>query len=388
MRSRSEGVLARTSRLPVFFFSQTLGDMAGGGVRARWSAIRDGRSDSAIQKLARRVENVKLQGMHAALSTCAPASRRNVQLRGAARPGAHCPLRQLSAPKRPRPKNTEGEAPHEGPGARARGGRKTGTPGRTGGCGRTAASRWGATTRRVHTSRRPGRTAEKVASSTRDGSGVPPGSTRNNNSAFLAASVDHQQRISTTPPTKKDFPRYEQGHGHANFPIGPGGKRTELGRVSQHLFPSNRGPHGPEGQEYLRLHALAGAGEPWVDRWNVHHARAARKYREMPVWTRDPKATPFRTGIRAHAPNSYAGARAARRRGSSRTRGDATCYAECHSERPHAQGRGEERPRPPPPHIPTDDRLGGGGFVVASAWDRGVVRASAGGSPPPTCSGS
>jgi multiple sugar transport system substrate-binding protein len=40
---------------------------------------------------------------------------------------------------------------------------------------------------------------------------------------------------------------------------------------------------------------------------NGYVTPALKEYRELPVWTKDPKTTPFRDGLARMLPNSYAG---------------------------------------------------------------------------------
>jgi multiple sugar transport system substrate-binding protein len=46
---------------------------------------------------------------------------------------------------------------------------------------------------------------------------------------------------------------------------------------------------------------------PWVEAMNGYVTPALQRYRDLPVWTRDPKATPFRDGLARMLHNGYAG---------------------------------------------------------------------------------
>ena len=46
---------------------------------------------------------------------------------------------------------------------------------------------------------------------------------------------------------------------------------------------------------------------PWVDAMNGYVTPALKQYQDLPVWTKDPKATPFRDGIARMQHNGYAG---------------------------------------------------------------------------------
>jgi multiple sugar transport system substrate-binding protein len=129
----------------------------------------------------------------------------------------------------------------------------------------------------------------------------------NNNRAFLAGEVSITNNgISIYAAAKKDFPQIAQDMDHANFPVGPVGKPTELAVFSQaFIFKYSRFPNAAK--EYLRFMLAPEQAGPWVDSMNGYITPALRKYRDLPVWTKDPKATPFRDGIARMLPNSYAG---------------------------------------------------------------------------------
>ena len=129
----------------------------------------------------------------------------------------------------------------------------------------------------------------------------------NNNRAFLAGEVSLTNNgISIYAAAKKDFPQIAEDMDHANFPIGPAGKPTELAVFSQaFIFKYSRFPNAAK--EYLRFMLSPEQAGPWVEAMNGYVTPALRKYRELPVWTRDPKATPFRDGVARMLPNSYAG---------------------------------------------------------------------------------
>jgi multiple sugar transport system substrate-binding protein len=129
----------------------------------------------------------------------------------------------------------------------------------------------------------------------------------NNNRAFLAGEVSVTNNgISIYFAAKKDFPQIAADMDHANYPIGPIGKPTELALFSQaFIFKYSRFPNAAK--EYLRFMLSPEQAEVWVDAMNGYVTPALKKYRDLPVWTKDPKTTPFRDVIARMLPNSYAG---------------------------------------------------------------------------------
>jgi multiple sugar transport system substrate-binding protein len=129
----------------------------------------------------------------------------------------------------------------------------------------------------------------------------------NNNRAFLSGEISVTNNgISIYYAAKKDFPQIAQDMDHAPFPTGSVGRPTELDLFSQaFLFKHCRFPNAAK--EYLRFMLSPDQAGPWVDAMNGYVSCALKQYRELPVWTRDPKATPFRDCLARMLPNGYAG---------------------------------------------------------------------------------
>lgn len=129
----------------------------------------------------------------------------------------------------------------------------------------------------------------------------------NNNRAFLAGEVGLTNNgISIYYAAKKDFPRIAEDMDHANFPVGPVGRPTELHLFTQaFIFRHSRFPNAAK--EYIRFMLDADQANPWVEAMNGYVTPALKAYRNNPVWTRDPKATPFRDGLERMLHNGYAG---------------------------------------------------------------------------------
>ncbi|HZX95467.1 MAG TPA: extracellular solute-binding protein [Myxococcales bacterium] len=138
-------------------------------------------------------------------------------------------------------------------------------------------------------------------------SGVASWLDPNNNRAFLAGEISLTNNgISIYYAAKKDFPQIAADIDHAPFPIGAVGHPTELSNFSQaFIFQHSRFPNAAK--EYIRFMWSPEQAGPWVDAMNGYVVPALKQYRDLPVWTKDPKATPFRDGIARMQHNGYAG---------------------------------------------------------------------------------
>jgi len=84
------------------------------------------------------------------------------------------------------------------------------------------------------------------------------------------------------------------------------GRPTELANFSQaFIFRYSRFPNAAK--EYIRFMLSPDQAGPWVDAMNGYVTPALKQYQTLPVWTKDPKTTPFRDGIARMQHNGYAG---------------------------------------------------------------------------------
>ncbi len=132
-----------------------------------------------------------------------------------------------------------------------------------------------------------------------------------NNKAFLAGelgatnngiSVYYAAVTSEDEATKK----LAEDIYHVNMPIGPVGKPTELHLFTQAmLFQHSKFPNAAK--EYLRFMWEKEQYEPWqaAARGYITHPLAA--YESNPIWTEDPKHTPYRDTVKNMLWNGYAG---------------------------------------------------------------------------------
>ena len=133
----------------------------------------------------------------------------------------------------------------------------------------------------------------------------------NNNKAFLAGdisvtvngiSIYYAAKNSSDPKIKAMAADIQ----HANLPIGPVGHSTELNLVfPMMIFKYSKYPHAAK--EYLRFMMEKEQYEPWQQAANGYVTQPLRAYESNPIWTVDPKNTPYRDAMKIMIPNGYAG---------------------------------------------------------------------------------
>src|SRR5215475_1071096 len=94
--------------------------------------------------------------------------------------------------------------------------------------------------------------------------------------------------------------------GHANFPVGPVGRTTELNIFfPMMLFKYSKYPNAAKA--YLAFMMEKEQYEPWQKASIGYVTQPLRAYESNPVWTEDPKHTPYRDAMKIMLPNGYAG---------------------------------------------------------------------------------
>jgi multiple sugar transport system substrate-binding protein len=84
---------------------------------------------------------------------------------------------------------------------------------------------------------------------------------------------------------------------HVNMPISPVGEPTELHLLTQAMvFGYTRYPNAAK--EYLRFLWERGKYEPWQQAAIGYVTQPLMAYGDNPVWTEDPKRTPFRDVVK------------------------------------------------------------------------------------------
>lgn len=133
----------------------------------------------------------------------------------------------------------------------------------------------------------------------------------NNNKAFLdgqisltmnGISVYYAANTSADPKIKALAADIQ----HANMPIGPVGRTTELNLVfPMMIFKYSKYPKAAK--EYLRFMMEKEQYEPWQQAALGYVTQPLRAYEANPIWTSDPKHTPYRDAMKIMQPNSYEG---------------------------------------------------------------------------------
>jgi multiple sugar transport system substrate-binding protein len=132
-----------------------------------------------------------------------------------------------------------------------------------------------------------------------------------NNKAFLAGeisltwnpiSIYYVARTSPDPAVKAMAADIQ----HAHLPIGPVGRPMELhGLLTGFVFKHTKYPNAA--REYLRFMLEREQYEPWQQASLGYMCQTLRAYESNPIWTSDPKITPFRDGPRLTQYSAYPG---------------------------------------------------------------------------------
>ncbi len=133
----------------------------------------------------------------------------------------------------------------------------------------------------------------------------------NNNKAFLAGeisatnngiSIYYAAKTSQDPAVKK----MAEDIDHQNMPVGPAGHPTELHLFTQAMvFKYTKYPNAAK--EYLRFMWERDQYEPWQKASIGYISQPLAAYAENPVWTEDPKHTPYRDCLKNMLWNGYSG---------------------------------------------------------------------------------
>src|SRR5947207_2556445 len=133
----------------------------------------------------------------------------------------------------------------------------------------------------------------------------------NNNKAFLdgqlfctnnGISIYYAAKNSTDPKVKE----MAADINHANMPIGPVGRPTEFQLFfNQMIFRYSKYPKAAK--EFLRFMMEPEQMDPWVQASIGYVTPALKYYEKNPIWTSDPKHTPYRNSMMNMVQSGYAG---------------------------------------------------------------------------------
>jgi multiple sugar transport system substrate-binding protein len=128
-----------------------------------------------------------------------------------------------------------------------------------------------------------------------------------NNQAFLDGRISLTANgISIYDAAKRHAPALARDIQHASMPIGPVGRPTELGLLTQAMvYRYSKYPQAAK--EYLRFMWEREQYEPWQQASIGYITQPLKAYASNPVWTADPKYAPFRDATSAMLYHGYAG---------------------------------------------------------------------------------
>jgi multiple sugar transport system substrate-binding protein len=133
----------------------------------------------------------------------------------------------------------------------------------------------------------------------------------NNNKAFLdgqisltnnGISIYYAAKNSQDPKVRELVPDI----GHANYPIGPVGRPTELHLFTQAMaFRYSKFPNAAKA--FIAFMMEKEQYEPWQQAAIGYITQPLRAYEANPIWTADPKHTPYRDCVKNMTHHGYAG---------------------------------------------------------------------------------
>jgi multiple sugar transport system substrate-binding protein len=133
----------------------------------------------------------------------------------------------------------------------------------------------------------------------------------NNNKAFLDGQISCTNNAISIYYVAKNAPDAKlqamaQDIDHAQWPIGPIGRPTELHQITQAMvFKYTKYPKAAK--EYLRFMMEKEQYEPWQTASIGYVMQPLRAYENSPIWTQEPKAAAFRSGVGRMQHHGYAG---------------------------------------------------------------------------------
>jgi multiple sugar transport system substrate-binding protein len=133
----------------------------------------------------------------------------------------------------------------------------------------------------------------------------------NNNKAFLDGQISYTNNgisIYVAAKNSADAKLKEMANDiqHASFPVGPVGQPTESHLFfNQMIMKYTKYPQAAK--EFLRFMMEREQFEPWLTGAQGYISPPLDAYAKIPVWTADPKNTPYRDAVKNMRPTGYAG---------------------------------------------------------------------------------
>jgi multiple sugar transport system substrate-binding protein len=130
-----------------------------------------------------------------------------------------------------------------------------------------------------------------------------------NNKAYLAKQISVTNNgisIYYASRTKPEWAEISKDTYHAELPIGPAGKPTQLHLFNQaFIFKHTAVPNAAK--HFLMFMLEQEQAEPWMDAMSGYVTPGLKAYRDLPVWTSDPKHTAYRDCVKNMLWNGYPG---------------------------------------------------------------------------------
>ncbi len=130
-----------------------------------------------------------------------------------------------------------------------------------------------------------------------------------NNKAYLAEQISVTNNgisIYYAAKGKPEWAKIAEDTYHASLPIGPVGKPTELHLFNQ-AFVFKHSPCPNAAKHFLMFMLEQEQAAPWINAMRGYVTPSLKEYRNLPVWTEDPKHLAYRDCIKNMLWNGYPG---------------------------------------------------------------------------------
>jgi len=130
-----------------------------------------------------------------------------------------------------------------------------------------------------------------------------------NDDAYLAEKISMTSNGISIYNASLNEPQWEKisrDTNHASMPIGPVGKHSQLHLFNQaFIFRHTSVPNAAK--HFLMFMLEKEQAEPWLSAMQGHVTPGLKAYRDLPVWTVDPKLTPYRDSVKNMVWTGYPG---------------------------------------------------------------------------------
>ncbi len=130
-----------------------------------------------------------------------------------------------------------------------------------------------------------------------------------NNKAYLAEQISVTNNgisIYYAAKAKPEFAKIAEDTYHAELPIGPAGKPTQLHLFDQ-AFVFKHSPYPNAAKHFLMFMLEKEQAGPWINAMRGYVTPSLKEYKNLPVWTEDPKHTAYRDCVANMLWNGYPG---------------------------------------------------------------------------------